>query len=568
MSLGNLLETKTVSYLELIGNGKTYVVPPYQRDYSWTEEQWDDLWQDVVALRDDATARHYMGAVVVKPETDRRFVVIDGQQRMATLSILALAVIGRLLELAEEGIEAESNRDRARELRARFVGEKDPASLLEVGKLELNERDNGFYQDYLVQLRTPTNPAALPRSNRLLWECGRFFENALASFESGLADGKRLASLLSETVARQLLFILITVEDEINAYTVFETLNARGLELTTTDLLKNYLFSRLPSPSDRAAVQRRWSELVTTVRQERFAEFLRYVYLTRYRKIRSGTLFKLVREEIRDSRAVLGLLDELERRAAFFDALQDSDHSFWANLPDAKPWVRCLRLFRVRQATPLLFAAYERFAGADLAKVLKLTVMLSFRYTVVAGLNPNELESAYHDAAASVLAGTSPTPRDVFGALRSIYVPDEKFRSDFTQLAVATSGQRRRLAKYILASLETDAGNRTDPDTDPGTIEHILPENPAADWESSVSPDRWEEARNRIGNLTLLEAPLNRLVGNASYPEKIASYEKSKYALTSRLAQEAPSEWTLAHIAERQSRLAERAVHIWRADYA
>ncbi|MBO9318256.1 MAG: DUF262 domain-containing protein, partial [Chloroflexus sp.] len=112
MSLGTMLNTRTISYLELIGNGKRYRVPPYQRDYSWNEEQWDDLWNDIVDLHNQTDSYHYMGALVVQAESDRDLLIIDGQQRMATLSILSLAVIALLSELAQRGIDPDRNRER------------------------------------------------------------------------------------------------------------------------------------------------------------------------------------------------------------------------------------------------------------------------------------------------------------------------------------------------------------------------------------------------------------------------------------------------------------------------
>jgi Protein of unknown function DUF262 len=154
-------------------------------------------------------------------------------------------------------------------------------------KILLNQTDDAFYQNYLVQLRSARNPRGLPKSNQLLWEAFQYFKAKLDAIEVFNADGVRLAELLAETIGRQLGFILITVEDELNAYTVFETLNARGPALSTADLLKNYLFSRLKVQSDLEALQRRWRALIATVRQERFPEFLRYHLLCELPRIRT-----------------------------------------------------------------------------------------------------------------------------------------------------------------------------------------------------------------------------------------------------------------------------------------
>ena len=286
MSRTNVLNTAAVNYLELIANGKTYRVPPCQRDYAWTEEEWEDLWNDILDLRRQPESRHYMGALVVHGQSDREFTIIDGQQRLATIGILSLAVIAKLYRMVDQEIGAERNRERAKELRNRFIGEKDPASLVEISRLNLSRADDAFYQDYLVQLRAPPNPCGLPKSNALLWNCFRYFSAQLDALEDLQKDGEALAKVLSETAARCLLFILIAVDDELDAYTVFETLNARGLELTTADLLKSYLFSKVRAPSDLDALQRRWQALISTVTPERFSEFLRYHLLCEQAGIR------------------------------------------------------------------------------------------------------------------------------------------------------------------------------------------------------------------------------------------------------------------------------------------
>lgn len=569
MSKANILNTRTINYLELFGNGKSYRVPHYQRDYSWSEENWEDLWNDIVELQSNREDRHYMGALVVEGKNDREYLIIDGQQRLATLSLFALAVIGKLKAMAEKGIDPQANLERAHELRIRFIGEKDPASLTESSRLILNDTDNAFYQDYLVQIRAPLNPRGLPKSNRLLWDCFRYFTGRLDELENLKQNGQALAGLLSDTVARQLLFILITVDDEINAYTVFETLNARGLELTTTDLLKNYLFSRVHTTTDLEALQRRWRSLIATIGQERFPEFLRYHLLCEHPKIRSQRLFKLVRDRARTAPDVFTLLEALEKRAELFAALSDPNHGYWVELPEARPYIKELILFRVRQMTPLLFAAWECFAREDFVRVLKLISTISFRYTIVSSLNTNLLEPSYHLAAKAVLEGEARTPATVFDCLKPIYVDDVKMQQDFALLVIDTGGQRNKLAKYILARLEQDASSRAcDPDTDPGTVEHILPENPADPWKEHFPPQLWEASVYRLGNLTLLEPSINRTLGNSAYADKLAAYNRSAYGLTKRIPEIAPEHWTMELLEERQRRLATRAVHLWKSDFA
>ena len=567
MAKANLLNTSTTNFLELIGNGRVYRVPAYQRDYSWTEEQWEDVWNDVIAVAERQDDVHYMGALVVEGRSDREFAIIDGQQRIATLSVMALAVIDRLQSIADAGTDANPNRQRAAALRSRFIGEKDPASLIEASKLSLNATDDAFYQDYLVQLRPPLNPRGLPKSNRLLWHCFEYFRRRLGDLPYA-ADGHRLATLLSESVGRQLMFIRIAVDDELNAYTVFETLNARGLELSATDLLKNYLFSILRVGADLQALQRRWQALIATVQQERFPEFLRYHLQCELPRVRSQRLFKVVRDRVRSSVDVFALMQHLERRAELYAALFDPNHGYWIDRPECRPYVRELHFFRVRQMTPLVFAAWERLDRTDFARVLKLVSILLFRYSVVSGLNTNALEPLFHEAAKGLLDGNIDSPAGVFNTVRLVYVDDARFEQDFGRLSLDPSGQSRKVVRYVLARLESDASQRDcDPETDPGTVEHVLPENPSAGWEAAIPRDHWEAAAYRLGNLALLEAAANRRIGNSSYADKRDAYRLSAYALAQDVATRAPHDWTLAHLEERQAAMARRAVAIWRSDF-
>jgi len=296
----NLLDTRTSRFGDSLGNGKIYRLPLFQRDYSWSEENWEDLWQDILLLHDNPESSHYMGAIVLQGSgtSDEEFTIIDGQQRLATLSIVAIAVIDKIQKLVEQEKEAEANQERQEILKHTYLSYKDPSSLRYSSKLILNENNNDFYQSNLINLRKPRNIRSLSKSDKLLWQAFQYFSDQLEKLPEVIQSGETLAKFLTEIIAQRLLFIQINVEDELNAYTVFETLNARGIELSSTDLLTNYLFSLFQGQVDLKEAQRQWRRIISTVQMENFPEFLRYYLSLKQSRVRRERLFKLVRKSV------------------------------------------------------------------------------------------------------------------------------------------------------------------------------------------------------------------------------------------------------------------------------
>ncbi len=242
MAVSNLLDTSTVSLSDIIGNGKIYRVPSYQRDYSWKQDHWEDLWADILSILHGESI-HYIGSIVLQNKGEKQYSVIDGQQRLSTLTLIVLGTIKTIQNLIEKGIDEENNRERVLLLTKKFLGDKDPASLTYSAKLELNENNNSFFQSNLMVFRKPLNEKTLKDSDKLLWQAYNFFLERISIYYQNNENGEDLANFLNKEVAEKMMFIQIVVEDELSAYTVFETLNSRGVSLTVTDLLKNYLFS-------------------------------------------------------------------------------------------------------------------------------------------------------------------------------------------------------------------------------------------------------------------------------------------------------------------------------------
>lgn len=561
----SLLNTRTASFGDLISNSKIYRVPLFQRDYSWKEENWEDLWQDIEALHKEPSTSHYMGAIVLQSsrESEKEFTIIDGQQRLATLSIIAIAVIEKLRQLVEQEVDPEANQERQEILRRTYLGDKDPRSLRYSSKLILNANNQDFYKSNLINLRKPHNIRKLAKSNQNLWQAYEYFTKKIDEIENIIQDGEKIASFMTDTVAERLLFIQITVEDELNAYIVFETLNARGIELTATDLLKNYLFSLFQGPDDLEIAQSQWQRIINTVQMKDFPSFLRYYLSMTHRRVRGDRLFKLVREAVKDAREAFDLLDQLENYSSLFYALDNPNDEFWGETPENYPHVRALNLFGVKQMYPALFAAYQHFDPKDFTRVLKLVATISFRYNIVSGLNPNNLETVYNQVAIKIKKGEIKNTREVFEELRQVYVQDEKFKQDFSFLAISTKGQKKKLVRYILHKLEADASGM---EVNEGSfsIEHILPQRPTDDWRHHFTDAQIEEMVYRLGNLTLLEDTLNREIGDKSYQVKREKYQQSVYTLTKSIN---ALEWTADSLCNRQRDLAKRAAHIWKSDF-
>lgn len=559
MTTSLLLSTSTPTFGELFTNGRTFAVPRFQRNYKWDEDQWEELWQDLLASASTGK-EHYMGAIVLKAQDTRKhFEIIDGQQRLVTLTLLVLAVVQCLESWAAQGIDAEANKARGALYRDRFLRAKDAASLAETSRLSLNRNDAGFFKSTLLQLRKPVAPSRLRESEKLMWRGFTFFVDQLELRFGAMHDAAGLSTLL-DTASDQLLFIQILVSDELDAYTVFETLNARGTQLTVTDLLKNFVFSRFGQDENAIDVAEEQWNRITAHREKDFPKLLRYYWNSYHGVTRPPRLFKEIRASVHSHLDASALLDQLELVSALYVALKHSQDSFWNEMPLAKDIVRQIDLFGVTQCYPLLFACWQQMR-ADFVAVLRMCAVISFRYITIGKLNTQPMERVYADVAKQVRSGVVSKPSQVAQGLKSIYVPDEQFEADFASVSIPTSNNRE-LVRYILLQIENhlSAGHRSFDDG--GTIEHILPENPDETW-SAAFPDGTADMY-KLGNYTLLESGANRRVARMAIGDKKTEYAKSNYKLSKDFGW---NDWTRAQISDRQKWMAKQAVAIWRLNF-
>lgn len=560
-------KTENNTYRKLIGNGLTYRIPRFQRDYSWTDDEWEDLWADLMGtLQPEGESAHYMGYLVLQSGDDKTFEVIDGQQRLTTVSIIVLAVLKNLQRLIDTGNDAEANKRRMEQIRQTYVGYLDPVTLVARAKLTLNRNNNSYYQDYLVPL------GHLPQrgfraSEHLLRKAFEWFDRRVAEYlkKSTGPQGMRLAQFV-EDMSDRLFFTVITVTDELNAYKVFETLNARGVRLSATDLLKNYLFSVLDRGNDSdhelRNLEERWEAMVGRLGAESFPDFLRAHWNSRRPFARQAELFKTIRSQVNSREVVFQLLREMEQDLDTYLALSSPEAADWPQ--DIKGFASTLRTFNVRQPLPLLLAARRIFDAPDFSGLMRACVVISMRFNVICSYGTAEQERTYNAVAERIAKGEIKNLGAALTAMQGIYPNDAAFRAAFAEKSIRTTQSRNnRVVRFILCALEKHLSDADYSFTsDSFSIEHILPQNPQTGWES-FSDGELDALTYRLGNMTLMQSGTNKDLGNAAYAAKRPVFEQSGFAITRKLATD-HADWTPERLAAHQNWMATQATAIWR----
>ena len=562
-------KTENNTFRKLIGNGLTYRIPRFQRDYSWEVEQWEDLWADIMStLGQNGDSAHYMGYLVLQSADDKSFDVIDGQQRLTTVSLIVLAILKNIKRLADAGNDAENNTKRLDQIRQTYIGYLDPVTLTTRPKLTLNRNNNDYFKTYLIPL------AHLPQrgfraSEHLLRKAFEWFDKQVGNYlkkDTG-NEGQRLAQLV-ENISDNLFFTVITVTDELNAYKVFETLNARGVRLSSTDLLKNYLFSVLDrgqgDKHELNELEERWESMVNRLQSEKFPDFLRTHWNSRHKFSRQSELFKVVRDSITERGGVFTLIRGMDEDLDNYLSLISPEASHWP--AEDKTLTSNLKMFRVRQPFSLLLAARRKFGDRDFTTLLRAIVVISFRYNIIGASSPNEQEKIYNSAAEQISQGKITTLQALWSRLKPIYVADDRFKADFAEKSIRTTDSRNnRIVRFILCELERKLSNHAhDFFNDSFNVEHVLPQNAPDDW-GGFTHDENLALTYRLGNMTLLNAKDNRKMGNRTYEEKRPFYENSEFELTRSLARD-NSQWLPENMDSRQKWMAKQAASIWRMD--
>jgi len=555
-----LMEPTNQTFQELISNGVKYQVPRFQRDYAWDREQWEDLWADIQTIADEQ--HHYMGYIVLQRKSQHDFEVIDGQQRLITLSLVVLAAMKNIRNLIDKDNEAEANQERLRVLTERYIGSKNPISLRVDSKLSLNRNNSGNFKAICSALDAP-NKRGQTHTNKLLNKCFKFFEEKKIG-----QSGEEIAEFI-ERVSSGMVFTKIVVQDDLNAYKVFETLNARGVQLSTPDLLKNYIFSVVTknnqvSDKELDELDESWSEIVEQLGESNFTDFIRYHHNFQATLETKKNLFASVRKLVTTPEQAYQYLHSLTVFAPIYASLLNPHDDWWGNQDvayrEAKKYLEAFELFNIRQPFTVLMAAFQLFSTNEFVTLCKYIYVLAIRYNVICHLSTNEQESAYNQLAIKIYKKEFTRASHIKNSeqFRKLYPSDEQFFNAF-EFHKMPSRRSAKKIRFLLAEIEAHLEHKTDHGK--ATLEHVCPYNPDETWDNYFG-EGINDIQDRLGNVVLLEKDeLKR----ANFEEKKRVYMNTHYPLARQVA--TYECWNLANLNKYQTWLSEQAVETWKVSY-
>ena len=542
-----------------------YKVPPHQRNFSWTLDEVKQLWDDLLEAIQEDRPEYFLGTIVVQEDLDNKTrIIIDGQQRLATLTMILSGI---------RTVYKEQNDERGEEVYSDYLGVRDRRTRVTEPRLALNAINEPVFQSMVIEdapdstLEATSKAKGGAPSNLLMCAAMQFLRAAIRTSSSATKKYETFLLELEDFVRDRVVMVLMLVRDEADAYLIFETLNDRGLDLSTSDLLKNYILGKAGNRLD--SVRKQWEEMVFLLGIQNETQFLRHYWLSKYGVIRELHLYKEMKLKFSNQSRVLELMSELRDAADRYTAISNVDHPIWKGYSTAlRRDLETLQLFGLSQFRPLLLAGLDKLKDDQIEKLVRMIVVLSMRFSIIGTLGTGNIEKAYSDAAISIRLGKADTPAKVFGNLKSIYPDDNRFEADFYQRAIG----KAKLARYILGEIATAKQGSTIQDVTEdekrSTLEHIMPKTRSQDWlKAAKDEEQYLEYVNRLGNLTLIEREKNKTAANASFSKKKAeAYSKSDLLLTNDLC--SYSDWTVSEIQVRQADLAKAAIKIWALPYS
>lgn len=549
------MQASTTDFRSIIQGDKQYLVPLFQRSYSWEQPQWDTLWQDLCNLYDSDESHpspHFMGSLVTMETPSplqgiRQLILIDGQQRLTTILILLCVLRDKAQEKQPELFERINNSY----LFNPYAKELDRYKLL----------PTQFDREIFEQLLTPSEDTKQQPASKLI-KCYRFFERKLRS------DNLDLTKLV-DLIGSHLCLVSIILSSDDHPHLVFESLNAKGSPLTQADLIRNYLLMKIPVKDQEFSYNQHWIPMAENLDNgEILTEFIRH-YLSKDGKLinKKDVYSEIKRKVTQKEKDSLSMLQDLCQFSSYYSKFIDPQRE---EKPLIRKYLSRLNQLDVATVYPFLLNCYHDLVEKkiienefiDILKTLENFLLRRFVCDIpTQGLNRSfcilysqvselEKDEPFLNKLQIVLQNTTYQ-----------YPNDEDFRESLKEVQLY-KGNRSQKAKLILESIEESFGHKEQIDLKNLEIEHIMPQSLTNWWKDHLGKDVediHELMIHSLGNLTL--TAYNPELSNHDFFRKKEELTKSKLDLNKYF--EKQDSWTKEDIEKRTEYLVEKVLEIW-----
>jgi hypothetical protein len=526
------------------------IVPDWQRNYSWRHEHFETFWNDLVTFSDrcgqDIQEEYFFGSVVLV-SGDRSLLLLDGQQRLATSTILLSAIRNRLAYL---------DPDTSSYIQSTFLSSIDPIQKKMVHKLRLNVYDRDFFQRLISDKRGVdyAKPDAEIASHHLINAALTFFERAIEDRLTDMQDADArdwLVRILSVLCVHFTVIAAYSTNED-SAAEVFETLNDRGIGLSTPDLLRNLVIRRA-MPSEQEDIVARWESVVSFQTDTDIKAFLRHFWISSHGDVKSQSLYREVKSRIEENNISSVMLStELSDAAKLYRRLKAADYDNEV-IAEKLSTVQSLGA-GASILYPAMLSIFQSLNDDKIIIALTALINVFVRDGIIGAIENSVLENKFHRAARNLRQGKSAAA--FCAEIAEGALSDDDVRNRFTRLSLSQNGLRR----YLLYSIEMAKRGTGELSVNPPSkvhVEHIYPQTP----EAGAKWANHERVINLIGNLSLLDKRINSGIRNGGFAVKKQHYNSSEIIMTKELCD--LDDWTEARISARQENFANLAPGIW-----
>lgn len=553
-----------------------FKIPRYQRPYSWTEDEITEFWND---LNED-NGSFFLGSFIFNHEPldkEKYIEIVDGQQRILTITIL-IAAIRDLANSIETGLAEYYHR-------RMIVIEKSYQKWSP--RIICGDSTIAFFTKYIQDIGEDISQS-IPQSaeEKLIKNNYLFFYNKIKRELDHIDAINKKKELLDGYIEKisKLIVIYIKIIKEEDAYEIFETTNARGLDLNVADLLKNWIFKNIRENGVKDVAKDIWQDVEANVQTD-IRRFLRYYWISYNPFVTERKLYKAIKNKITNWDE---FLDDIWKSSDHYNLLLQASEEQWQNTDFEHSYkmyksVSALKIMNVSQCYVLFLSILKNYKKLEMdpIHVFEIIEKFSFLYSAICKQPTNKVEKLYNKYAIDLgnLVANEDSKDKKLSKVNSLFSSLEKelkelrptfdfFSKYFMDIKYKNSEIGRMLVKYILSEINNfyEKTKEHKIDFNNVNVEHIIPQTPGKDWDLSVEDIK--DYVNLLGNLTLVDKVINSKAGNKSLKEKLLLLADSELPITKELISKlskSNSKWDKESICERQLSLAHLAYdHIWK----